>query len=126
MNETKTLKVGDIAPDFTLCDQHNRPFRLQAPQGKKVLIASHPLAWTHVCSQQMKDLEAARAELESLNAVAVGLSVDAVPSSLRDSSCARATGAPSMIHSGLIGQSFMPFSAMPKKILVSMRVVSRS
>ena len=28
----------------------------------------------------MKDLEAARAELESLNAVAVGLSVDAVPS----------------------------------------------
>lgn len=80
MHETKTLKVGDIAPDFTLCDHHNRRFRLQALQGKKVLLAFHPLAWTPVCSQQMKDLEAARAELESLNAVAVGLSVDTVPS----------------------------------------------
>ncbi len=79
MQETKTLKAGDIAPDFTLCDHHDRPFRLQELQGKKVLLAFHPLAWTHVCSQQMKDLEAAREELGSLNAVAVGLSVDSVP-----------------------------------------------
>lgn len=79
MQETKTLKVGDIAPDFTLCDHHNRPFRLRDLQGKKVLLGFHPLAWTHVCSQQMKDLEAARGEMEIRNAVAVGLSVDPVP-----------------------------------------------
>jgi peroxiredoxin len=80
MQETKTLKVGDIAPDFSLCDHHDRQFRLQDLKGKKVLLSFHPLAWTRVCSQQMKDLEAARATLESLNAVAVGLSVDTVPS----------------------------------------------
>jgi len=80
MNETKTLKVGDIAPDFTLRDHHNRELRLQDLKGKKVLLSFHPLAWTHVCAEQMKDLEEACAKLEGLNAVAVGLSVDTVPS----------------------------------------------
>jgi len=80
MDATRTLKVGDIAPDFVLKDHHNREFRLADQKGQRVLLSFHPLAWTHVCSQQMKDLEANVAVLAGLNTIAVGLSVDSVPS----------------------------------------------
>jgi peroxiredoxin len=80
MDNTRTLKVGDIAPDIVLKDHHNHEFRLAEQKGQRVLLSFHPLAWTHVCSQQMKDLEANAAVLAGLKTVAVGLSVDSVPS----------------------------------------------
>ena len=80
MDNTRTLKVGDIAPDFILRDHHNHEFRLAEQQGKRVLLSFHPLAWTAVCGEQMKDLEANAAVFAGLNTVAVGLSVDSVPS----------------------------------------------
>lgn len=80
MDNTRTLKVGDIAPDFVLKDHHNREFRLGGQQGKRVLLSFHPLAWTPVCAEQMKDIENRAADFAGLNAVAVGLSVDSVPS----------------------------------------------
>ena len=57
MGNTQTIWVGDIAPDFTLKDHHNREFKLSALAGKKVLLSFHPLAWTPVCADQMKALE---------------------------------------------------------------------
>ena len=48
--------------------------------GRKVLLSFHPLAWTPVCAQQMKALEKNRARFEKLNTLALGLSVDTVPS----------------------------------------------
>jgi len=74
-----TLKIGDIAPDFTLKDHHNKEFTLSDHKGKKVLLSWHPLAWTKVCAQQMQSLEANNDIFEELNTVAVGLSVDTVP-----------------------------------------------
>ena len=79
MGNTQTIWVGDIAPDFALKDHHNREFKLSALAGKKVLLSFHPLAWTPVCAEQMKALEAHKAELEALNTVAVGISVDSFP-----------------------------------------------
>ncbi len=79
MDATRTLKVGDIAPDFALKDHHNQEFRLGDQKGKRVLLSFHPLAWTPVCARQMKDLEAKKAVFDGLNTVAVGLSVDSVP-----------------------------------------------
>lgn len=75
-----TIEVGDIAPDFTLKDQNEQEVTLSALRGKKVVLSFHPLAWTGVCAIQMQDLEKHRAEMERLGAVALGLSVDAVPS----------------------------------------------
>ncbi len=74
-----TLEVGDLAPDFTLKDQNDQEVTLSALRGKKVVLSFHPLAWTRVCAIQMQDLEKHRAEMERLGAVALGLSVDAVP-----------------------------------------------
>jgi len=74
------IKVGASAPDFSLKDQHDREVRLSELRGKKVVLGFHPLAWTKVCAEQMLDLERHKAEFDRLGAVALGISVDSVPS----------------------------------------------
>lgn len=47
--ETKTLKIGDKAPDFSLQAHGNRTVTLSDFRGKKnVFIAFYPLDWTPV------------------------------------------------------------------------------
>ena len=73
-------KVGEQAMDFTLKDQNEKEFKLSDHKGKKVLLSFHPLAWTDICAKQMKSLEDNKAAFDSLNTIAVGLSVDSIPS----------------------------------------------
>jgi peroxiredoxin len=80
MGNTRTVWEGDIAPDFTLKDHHNRDFKLSEFTGKRVLLSFHPLAWTPVCAEQMKALESRKAVFDSLRTLAVGISVDSFPS----------------------------------------------
>ncbi|WP_031505316.1 peroxiredoxin [Pseudothermotoga hypogea] len=74
------LMVGSTAPDFTLKDQDGNLIQLSSLKGRKVLLSFHPLAWTSVCADQMKSLELAYEEFESLKVVPLGISVDPVPS----------------------------------------------
>ncbi|MGB9790297.1 MAG: peroxiredoxin [Thermotoga caldifontis] len=74
------LSIGSLAPDFSLKDQHGNTVQLSNLKGKKVLLSFHPLAWTSVCSEQMKSLEAAYDQFEALNVLPLGVSVDPVPS----------------------------------------------
>jgi peroxiredoxin len=74
------IAVGSKAPDFILKDHNGKQVQLSALKGKKVLLSFHPLAWTKVCAEQMKSLEANYERFEKLNTIALGLSVDAVPS----------------------------------------------
>jgi peroxiredoxin len=74
------VKNGDVAPDFVLRDQNGKEFKLSNFRGKRVLLSFHPAAWTRVCSLQMQSLEANKDIFESLNTVAVGVSVDTIPS----------------------------------------------
>jgi peroxiredoxin len=76
----KEVNVGDAAPDFTLKDQHNQEFTLRELKGKRVLLSFHPLAWTGICAKQMKSLEDYKAVFDNTNTVALGMSVDTVPS----------------------------------------------
>ena len=73
------IAVGSKAPDFTLSDHNGKQVKLSELKGRKVLLSFHPLAWTSVCAEQMKSLEANFAEFEKLNTVAFGLSIDSVP-----------------------------------------------
>lgn len=41
-----TLKLGDIAPDFTLSDQSGRTVKLSALSGKRVVLFFYPKADT--------------------------------------------------------------------------------
>ena len=74
-----TIEAGVKAPDFILKDQQEKDVQLSSLAGKKVLLSFHPLAWTSVCAAQMKSLEANREKMEQYNTVALGISVDAVP-----------------------------------------------
>ncbi|MGD8628827.1 MAG: peroxiredoxin [bacterium] len=70
------IKVGDKAPDFTLKDHNGNDVTLSSFRGKKVVLSFHPLAWTGVCAEQMKNLEKYYDRMAELNAVALGISID--------------------------------------------------
>jgi peroxiredoxin len=73
------IKIGDKAKAFKLKDQDDHEFQLSDFKGKRVLLSFHPLAWTRVCADQMKALEAHQDKFASLNTVALGVSIDSVP-----------------------------------------------
>ena len=75
-----TVKTGAAAKDFTLSDQDDKDVKLSGFKGKKVVLSFHPLAWTKVCAEQMQSLEKNYSRFEELNTVALGISVDTVPS----------------------------------------------
>jgi peroxiredoxin len=73
-------KVGAKVVGFALRDQDGEGVRLAALRGKRVILSFHPLAWTSVCAKQMQSLEANKKQFDALNTVAMGVSVDSVPS----------------------------------------------
>ncbi len=74
------IAVNSIAPDFTLKDQHGELVRLSSLRGKKVLLSFRPLAWTPVCTDQMKRLDNNMQRFQDLNTVVLGIGVDSSPS----------------------------------------------
>ncbi len=78
--EKKCFKAGEKAPDFKLFTQDEEEFRLSDFNKKRVILSFHPLAWTGVCSQQMKDLDKHFQDFNKLNTIAVGINVDSIPS----------------------------------------------
>ncbi len=75
-DQTKTLKVGDPAPDFTLRGTGNTNFTLSEQRGKNVVLAFFPAAFSPVSSQQMPRIQAEKSSFDSSDAVVVGVSVD--------------------------------------------------
>ena len=71
-----TLKIGDIAPDFTLVASDKSQVSLSDYKGKKVVILFFPLAFTGVCTTELCTLRDDIASYSSLNAEIVGISVD--------------------------------------------------
>lgn len=73
------IKIGLKAPDFTLVEQNGSAVTLSELKGKKVLLSWHPLAWTGVCTDQMRSLERNYEKFTEKNTIVLGLSVDTVP-----------------------------------------------
>jgi peroxiredoxin len=74
------LKVGDEAPDFSLPGIGDKMIRLRDYRNdKNVILSFHPLAWTGVCAAQMQDLQDNIQTLIDKNTVALGISVDSLP-----------------------------------------------
>ena len=70
------LDIGAEAPDFTLKDQNDKEFHAAECKGKRLLLSFHPFAWTPVCADQMKSLEANQDAFAKLNTIAVGMNID--------------------------------------------------
>lgn len=73
------IAVGAIAPEFQTIDHKDNNVILSAFKGKKVLLSWHPLAWTPVCTDQMRSLEVNWDKFKNLNTVPLGFSADPQP-----------------------------------------------
>ncbi|HOK23641.1 MAG TPA: redoxin domain-containing protein [Candidatus Hydrothermia bacterium] len=72
--------MRDKIEHFKLKDQHGELFNTEDLLGnKKILLSFHPLAFTKLCSKQMKELEERYDEIANLGVYPVGISVDPVP-----------------------------------------------
>ncbi len=73
-----SLNVGDKAPDFELYDTELRIVRLSdlLAQGRVVILAFFPKAFTPACTREMCAFRDRMALLEKANAIVVGISVD--------------------------------------------------
>ena len=74
------INENEKIEEFTLKNQNDEEVNLSDFEGKKVLLSFHPLAWTSVCTKQMKALEKNYQTFENNNTVPLGLSVDPQPS----------------------------------------------
>ena len=75
--ESKTLKVGDSAPDFTLKTANREDWHLSDFRGKKnVVLAFVPFAFSSVCSAQLPSYEAELDRFKDLDAEVVSISLD--------------------------------------------------
>ncbi len=75
--ETQTLKVGDVAPDFTLKTAKQEDWHLKDFRGKKkVVLAFVPFAFSNVCSIQLPSYEASLESLRDTNTEIVSISMD--------------------------------------------------
>lgn len=75
-----TIQVNQEAIDFTLKDQNKEDIKLSELKGKKVILSWHPLAYTPVCTDQMKSLERNYDRIqEKGETVVIGISVDPFP-----------------------------------------------
>jgi len=72
------LKVGDLAPQFSLPNENNQTISLSDFKGKKVLIYFYPKAMTPGCTIQAQGLRDSQNSLSELNVEVLGVSPDAV------------------------------------------------
>jgi mycoredoxin-dependent peroxiredoxin len=74
---TKTLKVGDAAPDFTLRTTNGNEWHLADFRGKKnVVLAFVPFAFSPVCSAQLPSYEAELERFKDFDTEVVSISLD--------------------------------------------------
>ncbi|MGL6258100.1 thioredoxin-dependent thiol peroxidase [Vibrio sp. WXL210] len=73
-----TLQAGAAAPAFSLQDQNDNTVSLGDFKGKKVLVYFYPKAMTPGCTVQAQGLRDIKTELDDLNVVVLGISIDPV------------------------------------------------
>ncbi len=75
-----TIKAGDPAPDFTLDDQHGKPFTLSAMKGKTVVFYFYPKDETAICTKEACSFRDSYEAFTAAGAVVVGASGDSAGS----------------------------------------------
>lgn len=77
-----TLKIGDLAPNFTLKSKNKTgepaDVKISDYKGKNVVLLFYPLSFTGVCTNEMCSITAGFNEYANLNAEVFGISVDSM------------------------------------------------
>lgn len=71
-----SLKIGDLAPEFTLKDTEGNDVSLEQFKGKSVVLLFFPLAFTGVCTQELCAVRDTMSIYEELDAQVLAVSVD--------------------------------------------------
>ena len=77
------LKIGDLAPDFTLGDKNGNQVSLSDFLGKKVVLYFYPKDNTPGCTRQACAFASAYDEFKSRNVEVIGVSKDSVASHVK-------------------------------------------
>ena len=70
------LNIGDVAPDFELISDEDKPVKLSDFRGKKVIVFFYPKAATPGCTTQACGLRDNYPVIESNGATVLGISPD--------------------------------------------------
>ena len=70
------VAVGSKAPDFTLTNQDREPVTLSKLQGRLVVLAFFPAAFSSVCTKELCTFRDQLGRLNGANAQVYGISVD--------------------------------------------------
>ncbi|MBF0527260.1 MAG: peroxiredoxin [Deltaproteobacteria bacterium] len=73
------IKVGEVAPDFTLPAVAGDRVTLSRFRGRNVVLSFVPAAWTPVCSDQWPGYNIAKDLFDKHQAVLLGITVDNIP-----------------------------------------------
>ena len=74
-----TIAVGEVAPDFTLRDQHGQDVTLSSFAGEKaVLIVFYPFAFSGVCTGELTGLRDRLGDFETDDSTLVAISCDPI------------------------------------------------
>ncbi|MGE0930518.1 peroxiredoxin [Peijinzhouia sedimentorum] len=77
------LKVGDLAPDFTLPSTSGKEFKLREDmKGKALIIYFYPKDSTRVCTQEACEFRDHFEHLKDLDITVIGISRDSIQSHL--------------------------------------------
>jgi thioredoxin-dependent peroxiredoxin len=71
-------EIGEQAPDFELLNQDGKSVKLSDYRGRKVVIFAYPAAFTSGCTTQACGFRDSYPQVETANAVVLGLSPDDV------------------------------------------------
>lgn len=75
------LRVGDLAPDFTLANQYGEQVALSGFRGpKNVVVMFYPFAFTGICTSELCTLRDRQREFDNDDTVTLSISCDSVPS----------------------------------------------
>lgn len=73
-----TVKVGEIAPDFTLQNQDGEEVSLSQYKGKNIVLYFYPKDMTPGCTTQACDFRDNYSEFDKLNTIILGISPDPI------------------------------------------------
>lgn len=72
------IKVGQIAPEFSLYDSERKKVSLADFKGKNVLLLFYPQAFSSTCTEELCIVRDDIARYNNANAQVLGLSVDSI------------------------------------------------